>query len=330
MSGRLRRWALVAALLAVAGASPRAYSHLSIESGGRVLPIAWQGTARWHARDLGVPGVTAGQMQQELAQAFATWENVPTASIAFQFGGFTSAAPFEDDDLSVFGFEHEPDMDRVLGATTFIVDVFTGEIIESDVFFNSAFPWSIAPGGEAGRFDFRSVAVHEIGHFIGLGHSAIGETEPVAGGRRVLGSAAVMFPISLGRGVVADRTLQPDDIAGASDLYPDGGFREETGIIAGRVVEGGAPIHGAHVVAFDPGCGNLVGGLSARDGRFRIAGLPPGAHVVRVEPLDDVDVDSFFDSPDIDVDFRVRFHPRLVAAPAGGAGPGIEITVQPK
>ena len=40
--------------------------------------------------------------------------------------GFTSAIPFDDDDLSVFGFESEPDMDRVLGATTFIVDVISG------------------------------------------------------------------------------------------------------------------------------------------------------------------------------------------------------------
>jgi hypothetical protein len=37
-----------------------------------------------------------------------------------------------------------------------------------------------------------------------------------------------MFPISLGRGCHKDRTLQPDDIAGVSDLYPAGGFRETT------------------------------------------------------------------------------------------------------
>ncbi len=83
-----------------------------------------------------------------------TWENVPTASIAFEFAGFTAAAPFEDDDLSVFGFENEPDMDRVLGATSFIVDVFSGTIVESDVFFNSIFPWSVCCDGRSQSIRF--------------------------------------------------------------------------------------------------------------------------------------------------------------------------------
>jgi hypothetical protein len=205
-----------------------AYSHLAFDTGGRTVGIAWTAPrARWHVNDRAVPGVSAAQLQQELERAFAAWEDVPTASIAFEFAGVTSAHPFEDDDLSVFGFEDEPDLDRVLGATTFIVDVSTGAIIESDVFFNSIFPWSVAAAGEAGRFDLRSVATHEIGHFLGLGHSAIGETEiRPEGGRRVLGSGAVMFPISLGRGLIADRDLQPDDVAGVSDLYPAPGFED--------------------------------------------------------------------------------------------------------
>ena len=328
-----RAVAVLACVAMLLPGSAEAYIHLAIDTGGQTVRLTWDTPRpRWFANDHGVPGVSPSQFQAEVEQAFVTWEAVPTASIAFQFAGFTSAPPFDDDNLSVFGFEDAPDLDRVLGATTFIVDVLTGEIVESDVFFNSVFPWSVNPAGEAGRFDLRSVATHEIGHFIGLGHSAIGETELRADGtRRVLATGAVMFPITLGRGVVADRTLQPDDIAGASDLYPDGGFREETGVITGRARLGNAGVLGAHVVAFNPRTGTLIGGFAvSQDGTFRIAGLTPGPHVIRVEPVDDGDIESFLSLSGVNVDFQVAFHPRLIVAPAGGAGPSFDVTLQAK
>jgi hypothetical protein len=268
-----------------------------------------------------------------VARAFATWEAVSTASVAFEFGGFTRAEPFDDDTLSVIGFQNEPEMERVLAATGFVVDTVTGELVESDIFFNSALDWSTAAQGDPARFDLESVAVHEIGHFLGLGHSALGETELRPGGsRRVFGSASVMFPVSLGRGNTADRQLQPDDIAGVSDLYPDGGFRHETGVVQGRVIRNGVGVLGAHVSAFSPRTGALVAAFTLNaEGDFHIAGLGPGPHVIRVEPLDDADPESFFDRrAPVDVDFLVSFHDRLAVAPAGGAGERFSVTVRPK
>lgn len=330
----IRRSVVVVALLAavLAPRSAAAYLNLSVDLRGQTVRLRWSSNPiRWFASNRGVPGVSASDFQMAAARAFATWQAVPTASLSTQFVGFTSASPFADDSIPTLGFENRPDLDRVLGATGFVLDIVTGEIVESDIFFNSTFSWSVAASGNPTAFDVQSVATHEIGHFLGLGHSALGETEPRPdGGRRVLASGAVMFPISFGRGNTADRELQPDDIAGISDLYPSATFRAQTGVLHGHVLRGGRPVFGAHVIAFNPATGQSIAGfVLGDDGAFQIAGLTPGPHVIRVEPLDDGDVDSFFDG-NVDANFSVTFYDRLFVAPKGGAGEQVDITVRSK
>ena len=67
------------------------------------------------------------------------------------------------------------------------------------------------------------------------------------------------------------------------------------------------------------------------DGSFVIAGLDPGPHILRVEPLDDADIESFFDlTLNIDVNFRVQFYDKVVVVPKGGGTSGVEMKVVAK
>ena len=58
--------------------------------------------------------------------------------------------------------------------------------------------WDDGPGNQS-NWDLQSVATHEYGHAIGMGHSSVGGT--------------TMYP-SIGGGSEAQRSIDPDDIAG--------------------------------------------------------------------------------------------------------------------
>ena len=205
-------------------------------------------------------------------------------------------------------------------------------MLEADILFNSTFPWSVAAQGERGRYDLQSIATHEIGHLLGLGHSAMGETEVIPGGRRVIAAESTMFPIAFSAGSIDGRELRADDVAGISDVYPGPGFSAK-GSIGGKVTKNGTGVFGAHVQAFQTETGTMVGGFSlSADGSFGIAGLDAGAYILRVEPVDDADAASFFDpsGPALDLGFRATYLQQLVIVPKGGGVTGIAVKVVPR
>lgn len=336
LAGSARRaliaWVMTAAVAASFASSADAYLKLGTRVGTNIINLRFnQFPIRYFVTNRDVPGVTAPQLEQAVERAFASWAAVPNVSLSSQFAGFTSADPATGDGVNVIGFSSRPDLERILGSTSFTVDTITGEIVESDIFLNSSFTWSVAASGESGRQDVESIALHEIGHLHGLGHSMLGETDLVSGGRRVLAAEAVMFPIAFSAGTL-NRTPRPDDVAGLSDIYGNDTFRKSTGSISGRVTKNGTGVYGAHVVAFNPGTGHLIAGFTlAQDGTFVIAGLEPGPQILRVEPLDDADVNSFLDAtPPVDLDFKPAFYNKLVSVPRGGTARNVEVKVVSK
>ena len=325
--------ALILGFLATAGEPASAYLKLGTQTSTGTVTLSWHELpVRYFITNQSGGGVNANELRDAVQRAFSSWHDVETAETSSEFVGFTSARPNDDDGLTVIGFENRPDQDRTLGATSFLVDTLSGEIVEAEIFFNSAFDWSVAAAGQTNRFDLESIALHEIGHLLGLGHSALGETELRPGGRRVLAAEAVMFPIAFSAGSTEGRTLRTDDKAGLSDIYPNIAFQRELGSVSGRITKNGQGVLGAHIVAFNMRTGRMVGGFSlSENGQYVIAGLEAGPHVLRVEPLDDGDVESFFDlTLDIDTNFRVKFHDRVVVVPRGGGTNNADIRVEPK
>jgi hypothetical protein len=72
------------------------------------------------------------------------------------------------------------------------------------VLYNASFVFDDGPGDVTDGIDLQGVATHEIGHTLGLGHSAVG--------------GATMAPAIGGTGL-GQRSLSPDDIAGIQAVY---------------------------------------------------------------------------------------------------------------
>lgn len=207
-----------------------------------------------------------------------------------------------------------------------IIDLNDGHTLDADLVFNdkeffastTSPALTPAPPGQT-SVDLQSVITHEYGHYFGLDHTSVAN--------------ATMIPFILNS--TDQRTLELDDRAGISTIYPEsasrpggvtpGGvdFFATTGKITGTVVSGftGAAIFGAHVEAInlaDPvpeqSISAISGELTLRNGHgeFTIYGLPPGSYAVRIVPLDgihtiaaDANVGGVFNG--LDINFEVEF-----------------------
>jgi hypothetical protein len=157
------------------------------------------------------------------------------------------------------------DSTNTLGLTTVTFDANSGEIYDADTEINGTVPLSVSDPVDSNGYDLASIVTHEMGHFLGLAHSA--------------DSSATMYARYL-PGSTSMRTLTDDDIAGLCSIYPPNATRVVDPSVAagGSIAEDGCnatPRHG-----FSQECDAIAGGGCAL-GSSDATGEPrwPGAVV---------------------------------------------------
>ncbi|MEP7366932.1 MAG: matrixin family metalloprotease, partial [Acidobacteriota bacterium] len=165
----------------------------------------------------------------------------------------------------------------------------TGEIPMVKIAFNPYMQHSSL--GRKGAHDLGVVLLHEMGHAIGLDHSAALD--------------AIMSPVvelEIPTGSVSARRLSSDDLATVASAYPLPEPAVPASFLTGAVTREGLPVAKAHVMAFDSSGRKTIAGLTSTDGRFELQ-VEPGDYRLAVEPLDGpiMPVSTWSDQPAPDV-----------------------------
>lgn len=263
---------------------------------GRKVQQTWSQPNRipFQLHAAGSDDLSSAQTHQLMRESFQVWDDIATSRVRFIDQGETETrVPSQSDGRNLVYFDETgthlraPRGSGVIAVTRINSHSFTGAITDADIIFNGRdFRFASGSGGSRGGgnlINLKDVAIHEIGHLLGLEHTPLDgppETRPT------------MNPFNRGDGPGEGHSLEPDDIAGISILYPASGYQASIGSISGQVVDlDEEPLFGTHIKAENLDTGELFSTVSGSDpdadgpGDYRLYGLTPGRYRLSLAPI---------------------------------------------
>ncbi len=179
--------------------------------------LAWDQIGHvWPADAMPVPIALAGtgdldpgEVEAALEAAIATWNDVDCASVELTYAGRAGDAEWGEVDgvNAVFVLSETWPADASLLSSP-SVQVQGADIAEADIALNARdFVWVTRGADGSSRFDLQAGLTHELGHALGLWHSAV--------------TTATLNPAMAGNPEA--RTLEDDDIEGLCTIYSGAG-----------------------------------------------------------------------------------------------------------
>ena len=226
-------------------------------------------------------------------RAFARWSSLSNINFIVTWSQATSVSPADaGDGISLVTIATTPENEAfnsaaTTGRTRVFFDPETGNIAEADISINprprseDGTELQFSTDGTPGTYDLEATFTHEIGHLLGLDHSALLSSTM---------QARQAFNGTFGLPALTERTLSEDDRQKVLSLY---GSRIKVGRIEGRLIDNRTPgaltaLNGVNIWAENVVNGRVIASdVTAEDGTYRLDGLSPGQYRVIVSAPSD-------------------------------------------
>jgi hypothetical protein len=269
-------------------------------------------------------------------RALARWSSLANIRFVVTWSSAMSVSPADDGDgINLITAAATPEnesfnSDSTTGRTRVFYDPETGTIAEADISINprpraeDGTALQFSTDGTPGTYDLEATFTHEIGHLLGLQHSAVLASTM---------QSQQAFNGTFGLPALTERTLSEDDRQKIRSLY---GPEQQLGWIEGRLVDDRTPgvltpLSGANVWAENIGTGRVMASdVTADDGSYELEGLFAGQYRVMVSPASNNEPNATAKFRSFELANPLTVKPKAATTLNNSIVPAQPATLQPK